>query len=181
MKRGKWVVIKSYASESGGYEESRIAALTHTRTHTAGERSHTTLSSIVASLVTPPLAQRYPRSVVFRYFYPKKIWQLIAESRKPLFIQLTAESRKPLFIQLIAESRKPPFIRLTAKRRFLHFQPEKWPRLTFPETPTPTAKRGIVAKGAFGLTYNEVREDKESTENKTSSLKRKERCSLAAS
>ena len=43
-KRGKWVVIKSRALESRGYEESRIAALTHT--HIAGEKSHTTLSSI---------------------------------------------------------------------------------------------------------------------------------------
>ena len=42
-----------------------------------------------------------------------------------------------------------------------------------PETPTPTAKRGIVAKGAFGLTYNKVREDKESTKKKSLVLKEK--------
>ena len=32
-----------------------------------------------------------------------------------------------------------------------------------------------MAKGAFGLTYNEMREDKESTKNKTLSSKKKKK------
>ena len=38
-----------------------------------------------------------------------------------------------------------------------------------------TARRGTVAKGAFGLTYNKVRKDKERTKDKTSSSKKRER------
>ena len=46
------MVIKSHALELRGYKESRITI--HTHIHNKGEKSHTTLNSIINSLVTPP-------------------------------------------------------------------------------------------------------------------------------
>ena len=46
------MVIKSYALELRGYEESRIVVLTYTHIHTVGERSHITSSFIFDFLVT---------------------------------------------------------------------------------------------------------------------------------
>ena len=97
MKRGKWVVIKSHASESGGYKESRIAALTHTHTHRRGERSHTTSSSIVDSSVTPPLFRNI-REVWFSDIFSLK--NLTVNNRRPQAAFYTINSQKTLLTLL---------------------------------------------------------------------------------